>query len=322
MMHWEKIGKIFDPSGYEFSCNSIGFAQSPQTLVYEKFVRIYFSTRSFDETTGLYLSNIAFVDFSKDLKTILNISKADVLPLGELGSFDEHGIFPINPFRNGNQIFAYTCGWSRRQSVSVETSIGIVYSDDNGDTFKRYGIGPILSSSLFEPVLVGDGFVKKIDDNFHMWYIFGKPWIAATLNEPPSRIYKIGQAISKDGFEWSKNEGVQIIEDFLDEQECQALPTVIEKNGIYHMVFCYRYSSDFRKNKNRGYKLGYAYSNDLKKWNRNDSFLNLPFSEDDWDAEMMCYPHLFEMDKDIYLLYNGNQFGKFGFGAAKLLSIQ
>ena len=63
MMHWEKIGKIFDPSGYEFSCNSIGFAQSPQTLVYEKFVRIYFSTRSFDDTTGLYLSNIAFVDF-------------------------------------------------------------------------------------------------------------------------------------------------------------------------------------------------------------------------------------------------------------------
>ena len=33
---------------------------------------------------------------------------------------------------------------------------------------------------------------------------------------------------------------------------------------------------------------------------------------------MMCYPHLFECDGRICLLYNGNEFGKHGFGLATL----
>jgi hypothetical protein len=40
--------------------------------------------------------------------------------------------------------------------------------------------------------------------------------------------------------------------------------------------------------------------------------------EDDWDAGMQCYPNIFHLNGEIYLLYNGNQFGKFGFGIARL----
>jgi 1-deoxy-D-xylulose 5-phosphate reductoisomerase len=32
-------------------------------------------------------------------------------------------------------------------------------------------------------------------------------------------------------------------------------------------------------------------------------------------------PHLFKVDDQIFLLYNGNNFGRYGFGAAKLVSI-
>ena len=36
---------------------------------------------------------------------------------------------------------------------------------------------------------------------------------------------------------------------------------------------------------------------------------------------MMCYPNVFECDDDIYMLYNGNEFGKYGFGLAKLIGV-
>ena len=36
------------------------------------------------------------------------------------------------------------------------------------------------------------------------------------------------------------------ISDRLDQEESQALPTVIAIDGIYHMFFCYRQSVDFR----------------------------------------------------------------------------
>jgi hypothetical protein len=320
MMNWEKLGKIFDPRDHVLPDNSKEFAQSPQTLVFDDFVRIYFSTRAAD-SNGMFLSNIAYTDFSKDLRRIIGVSRKAVIPLGELGTFDEHGIFPINPYKDGDRILAYTCGWSRRVSVSVETSIGVVYSDDNGDTFKRFGTGPILSSSVSEPVLVGDGFVRKYGDTYHMWYIFGKTWIKATDNEPPARVYKIAYATSNDGINWDKQEGKQIISDVIDANECQALPTVVELDGVYHMVFCFRHSSDFRTNPKRGYKLGYASSTDLKNWERDDAKLNFNLPDEGWDSEMMCYPHLFKVDNSIYMLYNGNNFGRFGFGAAKLLSI-
>ena len=318
MMKWEKLGKIFDPTQHKLPNNCTQFAQSPQALVFDDFVRIYFSTRSVDQNNGKYLSHVGFVDMKKNLKDILFVSERIVIPLGELGCFDEHGIFPMNVLRHGDFIFGYTCGWSRRVSVSVDTAIGLAISHDGGLSFQRIGNGPVLAASLKEPHLVGDGFVKVIGDVFHMWYIFGTHWEQFSENESPDRVYKIGHAISKDGIIWVKEEGRQIITNRLGVNECQALPTVIEINGRYHMLFCYRQSFDFRKNKDRGYRIGHAWSDDLMSWTRDDDNLTIDVSAGGWDSDMLCYPHVFECDEEIYLLYNGNEFGRYGFGLAVL----
>lgn len=318
-MKWQKKGLIFNPAEYNLPNDCKTFAQSPQTLVFDDYVRIYFSTRSKDEKTQKFLSHIAYVDFNKDFTTVLKTSTKNVIELGDLGSFDEHGIFPINPLKHNNKIFAYTCGWSRRVSVSVETSTGLAISEDGGDTFKKMGTGPVLTSSLHEPMLVGDSFVQVYNDLFHMWYIFGKGWLNENENEPPARIYKIAHATSADGIIWKKEEGIQIIADTLNKEECQALPTVTKIGDRYHMYFCFREATDFRKNRTRGYRLGYAWSDDLINWKRDDANAGIEFSAQGWDADMMCYPHIFQSNNKVYLLYNGNEFGKQGFGLAELI---
>ena len=317
-MKWIKTGKIFDPGEFNLANDCTEFAQSPQTIVFDSFVRVYFSTRRKDPVNSMYLSFIAFADFEKDFSKILNVSKETVIDLGGLGTFDEHGIFPINLLKHENKITAYTCGWNRRVSVPVETSVGIAYSYDNGNTFVKENSGPILTSSLKEPVLVGDAFVKVYNNKYHMWYIFGKEWIAETDIEPVARIYKIAHATSIDGVNWIKEEGKQIIADKLNEQECQALPTVIKIKDRYHMYFCYREATDFRKNPKRGYRLGYAWSDNLQNWIRDDENSGMELTPGDWDSDMMCYPHIFQCNDKIYLLYNGNEFGKYGFGLAEL----
>ena len=171
-MKWKKIGKIFDPADHDAFSEFAGFAQSPQALVLEDRVRIYFSIRKLDPH-GKVVSHIAFVDYDKELRSIIGFSEKPVIEPGKLGTFDEHGIFPISPLKHGNQIIAYTCGWSRRVSVSVETSTGLAVSDDNGISFRRTGDGPIMGASLHEPFLVGDSFVRVFDNVFHMWYIYG-----------------------------------------------------------------------------------------------------------------------------------------------------
>ncbi len=315
-MKWKKLGKIFDPSQYVLPNHCAEFAQSPQALVFDDFVRVYFSTRSVDQCNGKYLSHIAFVDLQKNLRDVIRVSDNTVIPLGGLGCFDEHGIFPMNVLRHRDAIYAYTTGWSRRVSVSVDTAIGLAISKDDGLTFQRTGPGPVLAASLNEPCLVGDGFVRVINGVFHMWYIFGVAWKQFSGESSPDRVYKIGHAVSDDGINWVKEEGQQIIANRLGEDESQALPSVIEIKGLFHMFFCYRHSSDFRSNRDRGYRIGHACSEDLEHWSRVDEDLSLDVTEGDWDSDMMCYPNVFECGGKVYLLYNGNEFGRHGFGLA------
>jgi sucrose-6-phosphate hydrolase SacC (GH32 family) len=317
-MKWKKLGKLFDPTRHALPSGCTQFAQAPQALVFDDFVRIYFSTRALDAGNGKYLSHVAFVDMRKDLRDVLRVSHRTVIPLGSLGCFDEHGIFPMSVVRHGGAIYGYTCGWSRRVAVSVETAIGLAISRDGGLTFQRIGDGPVLAASLHEPYLVGDGFVKIVGDTFHMWYIFGTAWKRYAADAAPDRTYKIGHAVSRDGIHWTKEEGRRIIDDRWGDGESQALPTVIAIAGLYHMFFCYRQSFDFRKNKDRGYRIGHAYSTDLASWTRDDDALRLDGTPGEWDSDMQCYPHVFECDGAVHLLYNGNEFGRCGFGAAVL----
>jgi hypothetical protein len=315
-MRWEKLGKIFDPSEHVLSEDCTSFAKSPQALVFDDFVRIYFCAQK-KTPNGKYLSYPHYADFNKRFDRVLRISKTPVVELGRLGEFDEHGIFPIHVLRHQGKIWAYTSGWSRRVSVSIDMGIGLAISEDDGEHFHKYGHGgPIMAASHNEPCLVGDPCVQFLNGMFHMWYIFGTVWERPAEGANAERFYKIAHATSMDGVNWVRD-GKAIIADKGD-HECQALPTVFYAGGRHHMYFCYRSAYDFRQNKNNSYRLGYAYTDDLLHWHRDDSQSGIDVTEGAWDSDMMCYPNTFVCDEEVYLLYNGNEFGKHGFGLAKL----
>ena len=315
-MKWKKLGKIFDPTEHDLPNGCIEFAQSPQALVCADRVRVYFSTRKRD-AVGKYVSHVAFVDFDRHLSRLLGVAKHAVIELGGLGCFDEHGIFPMNPVRDGDRVLAYTTGWNRKVSVPVDSSIGLAISTDEGRTFQKFGTGPVVTSSLHEPFLIADAFVALHGGAYHMWYIFGTAWSESENGSLPERVYKIAHATSADGVAWEK-EGRQLIADKLGPGECQALPTVIHFGGRYRMFFCYRQQFGFRNDFGSSYRIGYAYSDDLANWTRDDASAAIDVSPGAWDSDMQCYPNVFECDGNIYLLYNGNEFGRRGFGAAVL----
>jgi len=316
-MKWLKLGQIFDFDESPFAGKYVSHAQSPQALVLKDRVRIYFSTRISD-APGQFLSHVQFVDYDLDFRNLIGFSDHVVVPLGELGTFDEHGIFPLSPVVVGDKVYGYTNGISRRVSVAVETGAGLVISSNGGETFIKSGDGPVLSATTYEPVLVGDPFVRVFKDRFHMFYVFGRKWSESTDGSLAERVYKVGHAVSDDGVNWHK-ENNQILPDVIDENECQALPTVIKIEGRYHMYFCFRHMAGFRYQKGRGYRLGYAYSDDLSDWKRDDAGAGIGLSSSGWDSEMMCYPNIFECQDRVYLLYNGNNFGRSGFGLARLI---
>lgn len=314
MFQWIKKGKIFTPQqviGLDWLKE---FAQAPSTLILDDVVRVYFSCRPLPDVNGQYVSHSAFVDLDrKNLYKIVRVSDQPILPMGDVGAFDEFGIYPVSVIKKNQGYMAYYAGWTRCESVPFNVAIGCAESDD-GMHFKKIGSGPVLGYSLHEPFVISGPKIRYFNGRWYLFYIAGTKWkIVAGRPEP---VYKIRMAVSDDGLNWDKNNR-DLIESRIEDDEAQASPDVIFSNGKYHMFFCYRHSENYRS-KEFGYRIGYASSENLIDWTRDDEKAGINVSDHGWDAEMVSYPHVFELDGKIYMFYLGDQVGKFGFGMAEL----
>ena len=315
MFRWKKLGKVFTPQDVRGRAWLAEFAQAPATLVFDSFVRVYFSCRPPADAGGQYVSYCAYVDLDRaDLFRIRGVAEHPILGLGGLGEFDEFGTYPVSVIRDGDEIRAYYGGWTRCESVPFNVAIGCARSLDDGRTFTKLGKGPVLSYSLHEPFVLSGPKIRRFNELWYLWYIAGREWkMVAGRAEP---VYRIRMATSSDGVCWTRMER-DLIETRIEDDEAQASPDVFSANGTYHMFFCYRRSTDFRGKEN-GYRIGYASSTNLTDWSRDDTRAGIDVSDEGWDSEMVSYPHVFEVDGEIYMAYLGNQVGRYGFGLAVL----
>jgi len=315
MFKWKKLGKVFTPQDVKDRHWLKEFAQAPATLVFDDFVRIYFSCRPPADENGQYVSYSSYVDVDrKDLFKIRHVAENPILSLGTLGDFDEFGTYPVSVLREGKEVWAYYAGWTRCESVPFNVAIGCAMSIDDGKSFNKLGHGPVISYSPDEPFVLSGPKVRRFNGQWQLFYIAGRKWKMVDGRAEPT--YKIRMATSEDGINWTKN-NKDLIESRIEEDEAQASPDVFYTNGKYHMFFCYRYSSHYRGKQN-GYRIGYASSSNLTDWVRDDSKAGIDVSEQGWDAEMISYPHVFELDGKIYMAYLGDQVGRYGFGLAEL----
>lgn len=311
-MKWIKKGHIFNSSGeFEWSKD---YAQAPRPLILHDRIRIFYSTRYFDCKT-LPISQASFIDVDRNnLANILYKHNEPSLSLGSKNSFSEYGIHSAMLIPQKECTYYFYQGWQRGNKYPYTTEVGLAKSYDNGLTFKKYGEAPIFGKSKLNPYYVNGVFIIQKNDKYIMFYSSGKEWLEN--NGKLESVYQIKTASSSDLINWDLNDEFIIKPKF--ENECQNTATVIYLNNKYHMWFCYRQALDFR-NSDNGYRIGYAWSNDLETWNRDDSLAGIDISKDDsWDSQMICYPYVFEIDGKVIMLYCGNYFGKSGFGYAEL----
>ncbi len=314
MFKWKKLGLVFDPTKYKNTEWLNEFAQAPSVIEYDDFIRVYFSCRPTPNEEGQYVSYSSYVDLNKNDFSVIEVGKDPILELGKLGTFDEFGTYPASVIKTDNKYMVFYGGWTRCESVPFNVAIGCGVSED-GKVFEKLGDGPVLSYSLNEPFILSGPKIRKFNNTYYLFYIAGRNWVE--VNSKPEPVYKIRMANSSDGLNWTKH-NKDLIEDLLNENEAQASPDVIFANGKYHMFFCFREASDFRRNKERSYKIGYAYSKDLISWTRDDIKVGITTSEEGWDSEMIAYPHVVYINNKFYMFYLGNEVGKYGFGVAEL----
>ena len=211
---------------------------------------------------------------------------------------------------HGGYKYLYYIGWNRGVTVPYRNSVGLAISDDSGLTFERVFEGPVVDRTREEPYFCASPFVMVDGGVWKLWYASSTGW--AVVNGHPEPLYKIKYAESEDGVEWVR-ENITCIE-YGFEGEANARPCVVKEDGRYRMWYCFRGSDGYRTDKNQGYRLGYAESEDGIRWTRKDEEVGIGRSEDGWDSVMMEYPYVYEHAGRKHMLYNGNGFGGSGFG--------
>lgn len=309
-LKWEKRGLIFAPSGkHEWM---VSHAQIPLAdRVDSQTLRIYFGTRDEQNRTVT-----TFIEVEADEPgRVRYVHDRPVLALGELGCFDDSGAMPSWIIDRGQEKYLYYTGWNTSTTVPYRNSIGLAISRDGGITFERAYDGPILDRTYTEPHLCAVPCVLLEGGRWRMWYLSGVKWdVFAGRPEPR---YHIKYAESADGINWQRDGTVCI--DFKSESEAGIVrPSVIKDGDLYRMWYSYRGLESYRTDRKTSYRIGYAESGDGIDWIRKDDYLGLDVSSSGWDSEMTAYPYVYAQGREKVMLYNGNGFGKSGFGCAVL----
>jgi len=298
-MKWIKRGLILKPTGK--SDWMVTHAQLPfaERIGGDRY-RIYFSGRNSQN-----MSQVGYIEIDiNEPQKRLHITEKPVLELGPLGSFDDSGVFPSWIVNYEGKKYMYYVGWMQGKRVPYYASVGLAISLDRGKTFKKFSKGPIFERNDVDPYLTLTTCVMIENATWRMWYTSGVKWEIEDCKPKP--YYHIKYAQSKDGVSWETRRIVCI--DFKSKDEFAiARPCVIKEDGIYKMWYAYS---------RKKYRIGYAESNDGIHWKRKDDEAGIDVSESGWDSEMVEYPFVFEHRGKKYMLYNGNNYGKDGFGLA------
>lgn len=305
-MKWEKLGRVFcadKDNDWMYSHAMIPIAEQVDGDLY----RIYFSPRDkLNRGHGAYLE----LDMRNPVQ-VLRVCSSPVLEPGMLGCFDDSGALPNTIVNvNGRKLLYYT-GINLGVTVKIRNSIGLAEWDETTQRFERCFYGPVIDRTRDFPHFVATPEVLYEDGLFRTWFTSCVGWRMEGDN--PKHFYNLEYAESEDGVNWHRNGVVAI--DFVDEFEyALGVPRVLKDGDMYKMWFCSRATMNCPT-----YRIRYATSKDGIKWDRqNDDGVGIDVSDNGWDAQMICYPYVFDYAGQRYMLYNGNGYGKTGFGIAVL----
>lgn len=307
MQQWRKLGLIFSPNeDSEWMCShaSVPFV----TKVDGDIATVFFSSRNENQE-----SSICSLKFDICSLRVVDVSAKPVLTKGQLGAFDDSGVMGCCLLRGDGYEYLYYIGWNLGVTVPFRNSIGVARSIDGGESYTRVFEGPILDRTKEEPHFVASNCVIFDEGIYKIWYLSCTNWFKDGCGNVVHR-YHIKYAESDDGLNWQRSGKVAI--DYKDKYEYAiSVPRVLRDKDKYRMWFSSRATNEIPT-----YRIRYAESDDGISWTRQDEGVGIDVSDTGWDSEMICYPYVFDHKGRRYMLYNGNDYGKTGFGLAVLES--
>jgi hypothetical protein len=297
---WRKQGRIFKPSGNVFSHGS-----HPCAIQVDSDRYIFaFTQRDSSQRSHIFLARGTVRDGSVQLDGPPHLA---LLP-GDPCHFDCDGVISVCLVKHEGQIYLYYVGWQNLPEGRWICDTGRAKLFSTELRLDREFSGPVLGRDKANPLFAAATAFHVSGDLWQTWYNSGIRWEQTAHGW--KHYYGLHYAHSRNGVDWVCAPGMCL--PFADEYEYAfGRPSVIFREGTYYMWFAHRATRVAET-----YRIGFAWSTDGRHWTRNDALAGIDVAPSGWDSEMICYPYVFEHENQLYMLYNGDGYGKTGFGYA------
>jgi hypothetical protein len=257
-----------------------------------------------------FLFHAASIDLALDGDRfeVQGVPRGPLLTPGERGCFDADGVTVSSVIAHDGRLYAFYLGWTVLTHVPFTNFIGLAVSDDGGKSFQRHGNVPVVGRSAENPLTVGYPLVLRDGSGWRMWFGSHVHWGERGVE----MLHVIKQARSADLVNWTPSGAVAVdVAGPSDPSEFAiSRPSVLrEQDDSLSMWYARRRPH---------YELGFARSSDGIRWERRDQDLHFVGTPEAWEDKERTYPFVFDHGGRRYMLYNGNGYGREGFGIAVL----
>jgi hypothetical protein len=287
-------------------------AQIPTILpLSDRLWRVYFGARDHDNRSRIFAVDL---DPSDNMR-IIEEHFEPLLDLGPPGTFDHEGMVPASTITVGGEIRLYYGALFVRQDVPGQATIGLAVSND-GLRFRRAFAGPVHGLGPFDPYFSSVPTVLRTPDGYRMWYVGGIEW--RELNGELVLISEIRTTRSSDGTVWDPQSERAVVPR-LPTEVGLGRPWIMEtRNG--RRLWISRRGETHRKAGDDAYHLASIAVDEQGSFSgpAEPLVFENPPGAGDFDSWMQCYACVVPYERDLLMLYNGNDFGREGFGWALL----
>jgi hypothetical protein len=290
----------------------VSHAQLPTVLpLSERLWRIYFAARD----SGNHGRVLAVDVDPGDGMRIVAEHLEPVLELASVGAFDHAGVAPAAAIVLDGQVRLYYSGVSLRRDVHAQVSIGLAVSDD-GLKFHRAFAGPVHGMGPFDPYFTSAPTVLRTEDGYRMWYVGGTQW--GDVDGFPDLFYEIRTTRSDDGKIWDPRSATAVA--LRPPLEAGLGRPWITDGRSGRRLWMSRRGESYRGPGDGAYHLVSIAADAQSSFGgpaEPVQFENPPVAGD-FDSWMQAYACVVPHDEDLVMFYNGNDFGRAGFGWARL----
>lgn len=303
-MRWRRQGLVFRPDGLcEWARHS---ALQPTPIALGPVLRVYCGMRDDDGR-----SSVGFVDLdAADPLRVVRVSAVPALGPGTPDAWDRHGVVPCAVVGDHGRLRLYYAGYRRGADARPRFQVysGLAESRDGGVTFERVTqvLFPCPEAALFRVI----HSIRWEDGRWRAWYGAGSRFRSGASKSLP--VYDIRYFESADGIAFP-DIGKVCVPVSGPEHRVGRPYVVGDPRRGYEMFFG-------ASTMDSAYRLAHATSDDGERWRRRDAILGLDLSPEGWDSEMMAYPAVVDLHGRRWLFYNGNDYGRAGFGCAELIT--